>query len=352
MTFKAAACPNCSAALRVSDEKNSVDCTYCGTHVIIREHSPLTIAPQPTTVIHQYAPPVARYTCPLCGSPHPPQILKRVSALGWVIFVFGLPFFIVGCLLGLLFKKEVRVCPSCKGTLPAKGVIAAPQMHPASTSSMRALASTGQAPSFFRRWPPWVYVVGALLLVAGVIGALTDQAKRQSTANQVATQPTSSPVAEKAKTATPAENLAEAKKALADNYQPSKDPMQTRWGRVADARSYLEAIPSDAKEYREGQKLLEEVKRREKAIEQNSQRIARTVVVDQMEKKMLSEGMDMTFTASGPDNTNLTIKYALMSRPLVYKLTNETDFLENMRKAGFKKVTFTDGYYESWKYDL
>jgi hypothetical protein len=225
-------------------------------------------------------------------------------------------------------------------------------MRPTISKPGSALIPFGQPISFFKRWPPWVYVVGAILLVAGIIGALTDQAKRQSTTNQAITQPPSSPVTEKAKIATPSENLAEAKKALADNYQPSKDPMQTRWGRVADARSYLSAIPADAKEYREAQKLLEEVKRREKVIEQNSQRIARTVVVDQMEKKMLSEAMDMTFTASGPDNTNLTIKYALMSRPLVYKLTNETDFLENMRKAGFKTVIFTDGYYESWKYDL
>ena len=36
--------------------------------------------------------------------------------------------------------------------------------------------------------------------------------------------------------------------------------------------------------------------------------------------------------------------YVLMSQPLVYKLTNESDFLSNLREGGFRKVIFTDGY--------
>jgi hypothetical protein len=41
-----------------------------------------------------------------------------------------------------------------------------------------------------------------------------------------------------------------------------------------------------------------------------------------------------------------------MSRPLVYKMANETDFLESLEKIGFKKVIFSDGYNYSWTYNL
>ena len=53
------------------------------------------------------------YTCPQCGSPFPPQIVKKLSRLGWVIFVVGLLFCLVGSLFSLLCFEEKKVCPSC-----------------------------------------------------------------------------------------------------------------------------------------------------------------------------------------------------------------------------------------------
>ena len=55
----------------------------------------------------------ARYRCPYCGSGMTPVYVQKVSPLGWVIFTIGLLFFIIGCLIGLLFKKNVKVCPQC-----------------------------------------------------------------------------------------------------------------------------------------------------------------------------------------------------------------------------------------------
>lgn len=149
-----------------------------------------------------------------------------------------------------------------------------------------------------------------------------------------------------------AANLDAAKTALNTNYKPNKDPMKTNWGLVSEARKQLESIPPSAKEYPEAQRLMREVEHREKEIDRLSRMGAREIVAEQMEKKMLSEGMDFEFSVSGADKTVLRVKYVLMSRPLVYKLTNETDFLQNLKDAGFKKVIFTDGYDESWTYDL
>ncbi len=144
--------------------------------------------------------------------------------------------------------------------------------------------------------------------------------------------------------------LAAAKYALADGYKPSgKD---RGWGRVRDARQALEEIRQQDKEYGEAQKLLGEVKRREKEIEKWAKVTARELFAETVEKNYLEKGMDVSLTLSGPDKTTIKFKYVLMSRPLVYQLTNDSEFMGNLRKAGFKKVIFTDGYFHSWTNDI
>jgi len=199
--------------------------------------------------------------------------------------------------------------------------------------------------------PVWIGIGFAGLLVIGMLGTILDKDKR-SRSNDVMPQSMTTSASPQQDSLSSSQRLAEAKRALADGYSPNKDPMKTSWGRVADARRHLEAIRPDAKEYAEAQKLMKEVERREGEIERMAKKVARQLVAEQMEQRMLSQGMDMQFTTSGADNSTLTIKYVLMSRPLVYKLTNESDFLSNMRNAGFRKVIFTDGYNESWTYDL
>ena len=57
------------------------------------------------------------YRCPKCGTPHPPQIVKRLSAAGSVVLIIGLLFFLVGALFALFFMQERRVCPICGFTV-------------------------------------------------------------------------------------------------------------------------------------------------------------------------------------------------------------------------------------------
>ncbi len=55
-----------------------------------------------------------RWRCPVCGSRLSPVFLNKVSPVGWCVFVLGLGFAIIGCLFGLLFRHNVRVCPECR----------------------------------------------------------------------------------------------------------------------------------------------------------------------------------------------------------------------------------------------
>jgi hypothetical protein len=73
---------------------------------------------------------------------------------------------------------------------------------------------------------------------------------------------------------------------------------------------------------------------------------------DELERKMLKEGQDFVVRVSGQNKTAITIRYVLMSRPFVYKLVNDSEFMERLRTLGFKKATFTDGYWQTWHYDL
>lgn len=85
----------------------------------IRQAQPLG---QPTMINPQMSqPPVYQrpghlaqgYHCPRCGTQQLPQISKKISAAGWVVFAVLLVFFFPLFWIGLLIKEEIRVCPVC-----------------------------------------------------------------------------------------------------------------------------------------------------------------------------------------------------------------------------------------------
>jgi hypothetical protein len=51
------------------------------------------------------------------------------------------------------------------------------------------------------------------------------------------------------------------------------------------------------------------------------------------------------------NKTIVTMKYVLLSRPTVYQL-QESGFLEQLKKRGFKKAILADGYRYTWNFDL
>lgn len=193
--------------------------------------------------------------------------------------------------------------------------------------------------------------ISVLILIIIISATINNSPNRQASAPATNSNTRSQSAATNTAPAIPASvHLANAKKALADGYVPSGK--NKAWGRVKDARESLQLINYTDKEYAEAQKLLREVERREAEIEEWSKTAARKLVAEQMERNYLEKNMDVTVTVSGPNNTTIKLKYVLISRPLVYQLTNDSEFMGNLRSAGFKKVIFTDGYFNTWTQDL
>jgi hypothetical protein len=147
------------------------------------------------------------------------------------------------------------------------------------------------------------------------------------------------------------QHLAEAKKALSE-AKPHKDPMQRTWGRLGDAENHLDAIKPEDKEAKEAARLRKEIAVRRADAEKVSQMAVRELYAKELERNYLKNGLDVHITLGGTYKTNMTMKFVLFSRPLVYNLVNSDEFMSPVREAGFKKVTFTDGYRDSWSIEV
>lgn len=164
---------------------------------------------------------------------------------------------------------------------------------------------------------------------------------------------------EQFKKMTSVEHLSAAKTALATNYKPNRDIMKATWGQVSVAKDHLSAIILGSPEYPEAQKLMKEVQRREKEIPkvavivaQNIMRKQRKEFADRYERSLLNEGMDVHVSVSGKNDTTLRMKWVLMSRPLVYKIINDENNMSNLKRMGFERIVFTDGYDSTWSIDM
>ena len=57
------------------------------------------------------------YRCPNCMSQYLPQVERRISTTGWIVFAVLLVVFFPLFWVGLLIKEDTHVCPSCKTRL-------------------------------------------------------------------------------------------------------------------------------------------------------------------------------------------------------------------------------------------
>jgi hypothetical protein len=150
----------------------------------------------------------------------------------------------------------------------------------------------------------------------------------------------------------PAEHLSQAKKDLADK--------STNWpyGRLSLANKHLDTIKKENDEYKEAQLLLKEIEKRKKLDMEFAKKLGvkleiekRINYVKQLELNYLEAGMDIEVSISGKNQTTITLKNILLSRPVIYKLTKNGELLSKFKSLGFKKAVFSDGY-NSYTYDL
>lgn len=133
-----------------------------------------------------------------------------------------------------------------------------------------------------------------------------------------------------------------------------------------DTTAHLDAIPRTSKESTEADRIREEIKQAQKKEKQNQAKrqkeqairdklapiSARQAFAKVYEAALLSQMMDAHVSTSGKEHTILRVEYILMNRPLVYNLSNDTEYVGQLRSMGFKKIIFTDGYDHSWSFTL
>jgi len=150
----------------------------------------------------------------------------------------------------------------------------------------------------------------------------------------------------------PAEHLSQAKKYLADksNNWP--------YGRLSLAKKHLDAIQKENDEYKEAQILLKETAKRRKIDMEFAKKLNVKLEIDnrknyakQLELNYLEAGMDIEVSVSGKNQTTITLKNILLSRPVIYKLNKDGELLSKFKSLGFNKAIFSDGY-NSYTYDL
>lgn len=82
----------------------------------------------------------------------------------------------------------------------------------------------------------------------------------------------------------------------------------------------------------------------------------RVMYASLLEEVFIKQGMDAQVTATGKNKEQLRISYALMSRPLMYKLENSSNIKEQAGALGFSKLIYTNGFESqlgrTWTIDL
>ena len=82
----------------------------------------------------------------------------------------------------------------------------------------------------------------------------------------------------------------------------------------------------------------------------------REMYASMLEESFMKNGIDAKVRAGGKDMERLSVTYALMSQPLVYKFQNDMQLPAQARAVGFKKVVYSNGFEsdlgKSWTVDL
>ncbi len=83
----------------------------------------------------------------------------------------------------------------------------------------------------------------------------------------------------------------------------------------------------------------------------------RIAMAPKMERSFLDDGLDVRVSVEGTNKDRLRMTWVLFGRATVHQMTDggamrPSSFLRNLQDAGFRKVTFSDGFSESIFYDL
>lgn len=133
---------------------------------------------------------------------------------------------------------------------------------------------------------------------------------------------------------------------------------------IADAWNRIKGVTRSDPQWDKAVALSERLEGCRKQAQRELSKGLQTIMVAQREAwantaetKFLDTGMNVTITLAGAHKENVTLKWALMSKAAAHKLTDggsmrTGSFLQGLQKIGFRRVTFTDGYDDSFFYTL
>lgn len=128
---------------------------------------------------------------------------------------------------------------------------------------------------------------------------------------------------------------------------------------IADAWSNLRKVQEGDEGYLAAKKTAAALEKCRKKAEKSLDAGVRGVMVAQRERRatefealMLDSGIDLSVTLKGKYKDQMKVRWILLGRVTVHQITKDGELMASLQKIGFRRVTFTDGYYESYVYDL
>ena len=128
---------------------------------------------------------------------------------------------------------------------------------------------------------------------------------------------------------------------------------------IANAWENLRKVEPDDPGFPRAKRATAKLERCRKRTERDFSKAVRSVMVmqrenwaEQYELSLLDQGIDARVSLKGKHKDKVKIRWVLLGRAIVHQITRDGTFLAGLEKIGFKRVTFSDGFYESWYYDL
>lgn len=79
---------------------------------------------------------------------------------------------------------------------------------------------------------------------------------------------------------------------------------------------------------------------------------ARILTAQNIENKLLDQGLDVTVSVTGGKKTHLKLKYILVNKVWAHQMSKNRAMFKTLEQTGFERLIITDGYDDSWSWDL
>jgi hypothetical protein len=254
---------------------------------------------------------------------------------------------------GQSVNSDARFCSRC-GAMVANSLGSSPSITSKNKSVFyEACGVAGTATRHFLRAGAKVWITSAIGLLL-FVGIYFNFIGNPSTPTQQIAQDTRDYVAEAFNNMTPAQHLEAAQQAA----RPDATIDQ-----INEGLRHLGTIPPSAVEATKAKPLEQKLKmaqkkrraeadRKQALLEAKAKRLLRDQLAKSIEGSLLDEGFNVDVNAIGNDHTVLHLKWVLVSKAMAHQLSEQSDFFEKARAVGFKRVEITDGYDQTWYWNL